>query len=1094
MSEEQVTEKPRGRRRRRALGILLSVVVLVAVLLGGTLWFMVGREVAAPAWLREKIETRIATALPGIRVDFGRMSLLIQESGLARIILWDVAIRNDMGVMIAQLNDIEAGIAPVSLLNREWELREAQVSGAFVTLQRDEQGRLGLALGDAFAAGTQVPDIGQMVAQVDALALDPRLAKLDLFEADALTLRYEDLRARRGWTADGGRLRLAREGDRLRLSGDVALLSGGDGVATVEVDTSSQIGENGFDFSVMLDGLASEDIATQSPALAWLDALDAPISGALKSSLAPDGSLGVMEASLEIGRGVLQPNREANPLRFHDARTAFTYDPAAGVMRFSEIRLSSPLVNARAIGVTQLDVAQPGQLPKALTAQFSLKDLRLAKGTVLDREISLSGADMAFRLALQPFRVDLGSLTITDPAFPIRAKGWFEAGKDGWQVSLDAQAAETDAVQVKDYWPAQLVPRTRDWVMRAVEKGQVTDVIFALRARQGEKHPMTYFDLGIRDATVAYAPNLPAISGGAGRLTIYDRRLGLRLDEGRVDMGEAGVLRLDGSEFVIPDLQVKPPDGVLDLKVRGPLSAALAFVDNDQWQVLRKVGKDATLATGEVDLSGTVKLPLGEGITFDDVKLALAGTARDVRSAKAVPGKVLAAEKLDVALDNRALRIEGAVDASGLPATGVWTQPLDGGGSRLAATVDVTAKSLASLGITLPDGMVRGAGKGALTLELPKGGTPTFAVESNLAGLGLSVPQIGWSLAPGTKGRFTVSGSLGPQVKIDAMALKGAGLEAEGRVVLTASNAFDRLEFSRLKVGDWMEAVGRLKSRGKQAPAVEIVSGRIDLRSAPFGASGSSSGGEGDGAPIALTLGSLRVTDNIELKDFRGNFVTTRGLEGRFDARLGGMTPVQGQAIPQNGGSAFRIFGEDAGDVLKAANLLKTVQDGTFQLDLAPVRGQAGSFDGLLTIREARLQKMPAIASLLDAISVVGLLDQMNGPGIFFSDIEARFRLTPSRVIVTESSAVGPSMGVSLDGYYDLASGGMDMQGVISPIYVVNAIGRLIAPRKGEGLIGFNFDLRGTVGAPKVSVNPLSALTPGMFRDIFRRPPPKLSQ
>ena len=139
------------------------------------------------------------------------------------------------------------------------------------------------------------------------------------------------------------------------------------------------------------------------------------------------------------------------------------------------------------------------------------------------------------------------------------------------------------------------------------------------------------------------------------------------------------------------------------------------------------------------------------------------------------------------------------------------------------------------------------------------------------------------------------------------------------------------------------------------------------------------------------------------------------------------------------------------------------------------------------------MQKAPAIASLLDAISIVGIIDQMNGPGIFFSDVEARFRLTPSRVIVSESSAVGPSMGISMDGYYDLGSGQMDFQGVLSPIYAVNAIGRLIA-RKGEGLIGFNFNLRGTTGAPRVAVNPLSVFTPGMFRDIFRRPPPKLSQ
>ena len=47
--------------------------------------------------------------------------------------------------------------------------------------------------------------------------------------------------------------------------------------------------------------------------------------------------------------------------------------------------------------------------------------------------------------------------------------------------------------------------------------------------------------------------------------------------------------------------------------------------------------------------------------------------------------------------------------------------------------------------------------------------------------------------------------------------------------------------------------------------------------------------------------------------------------------------------------------------------------------------------------------------------------------------------------------------------------------------------------RKGEGLIGFNFTVRGTPGAPQVGVNPLSVFTPGMFREIFRRPVPEVS-
>ncbi|MFZ1339426.1 MAG: hypothetical protein WAS26_10295, partial [Paracoccaceae bacterium] len=90
---------------------------------------------------------------------------------------------------------------------------------------------------------------------------------------------------------------------------------------------------------------------------------------------------------------------------------------------------------------------------------------------------------------------------------------------------------------------------------------------------------------------------------------------------------------------------------------------------------------------------------------------------------------------------------------------------------------------------------------------------------------------------------------------------------------------------------------------------------------------------------------------------------------------------------------------------------------------------------------------------------------------------------------IDRQRAVGVSLGISFEGAYSSASGRLDMQGVISPIYILNGIGQIFA-RKGEGLFGFNYRLTGPAENPSVSVNPLSILTPGMFREIFRRPAP----
>ena len=92
---------------------------------------------------------------------------------------------------------------------------------------------------------------------------------------------------------------------------------------------------------------------------------------------------------------------------------------------------------------------------------------------------------------------------------------------------------------------------------------------------------------------------------------------------------------------------------------------------------------------------------------------------------------------------------------------------------------------------------------------------------------------------------------------------------------------------------------------------------------------------------------------------------------------------------------------------------------------------------------------------------------------------------------ISQGSAVGASLGISFAGLYQAGSGRIDLQGVISPIYLVNGLGQIFS-RRGEGLFGFNYRLTGTADAPQVMVNPLSVLTPGMFREIFRQAPPNL--
>ena len=52
-------------------------------------------------------------------------------------------------------------------------------------------------------------------------------------------------------------------------------------------------------------------------------------------------------------------------------------------------------------------------------------------------------------------------------------------------------------------------------------------------------------------------------------------------------------------------------------------------------------------------------------------------------------------------------------------------------------------------------------------------------------------------------------------------------------------------------------------------------------------------------------------------------------------------------------------------------------------------------------------------------------------------------------------------------------------------------IGNLLVSRRGEGVFGMTYAINGEAGQPRVGVNPVSALTPGILRRIFEPPQPR---
>ncbi|AKS46261.1 AsmA-like C-terminal region [Octadecabacter temperatus] len=1070
----------------RALVLIIGAPLLMAVIAAVML---IGREVTAPSWIVRDVEERAADVLAGGSLGFGSMTFTVGQDLHPRLVLQNATLWDAEGGVLARVPRIEGLISPRGVLQGRVLAQEVQLHGAQISLRRAMDGTVALAFDQGAAAVGAADGFVGLLDQIDQVFEEGALEALEELRADGLIINYVDARARRSWVIDDGRIELdVNDGD-LDLRADVALLSGRAYVTTASLSYESLRGSRSAEIGLSITDAAAPDIASQSPLLAWLGVLDAPISGAVRGQLDEGGELSTVSATLQIGEGELRPNSQTRPIPFESARTYLSYDPALEKLTFDVLEVDSALGSVNGSAQTYLREFQDGW-PLALLGQVQLSEMTIAPEVIFDDPIDVARANLDFRLRLDPFTLDIGQAVIESGDVPVAMQGQVSALTDGWLVSLDANATEIATDQVIAFWPSNLGTKTRDWIEEFVRAGELLNTSVVFRARPGDE---TTFAMTseFRDATVGFIRNVPPVENASGMLSIVDRRVALTLDEGHVNAPQGGRLDLAGSQMVIPRTGIPNPPARFDLDLVGGVTAAVAVLNLEPFNVLRNSDLPVSFAEGRATISASIDTPLGRGIRPDQRVWSANARVRNVRSSVLVPNQTLTASELRVQADVDSLVVSGPMQLGDVGGTATFSRALGAGSegtARVEANVSIGPAFLREFNVNLPSGMVNGQAPAQIAIDLSNPNAASFRLTSDLRGMGLSLAGAGWSKARNAVGALTVVGQLGATPRIDQLSISAPGLQTTGTIRLASGGGLERAAFERVRLGGWLDAPVVLLGRGAGRPVqVQIAGGSLDLRSANFGG-----GGSGEGAPMDIALDRLVITDSIQLDNFRGTFTSPSGLQGEFQGDVNGTAPIRGTLVPIDGRSAVRIVSDDAGALFRATRLLRNAHGGSLQLTLIPA-GAEGSYDGTLVGNSLRVRDAPALASLLDAISVVGLLTQLDGQGLLFTDVDAKFRLTPSQVIVTQSSATGPGLGISLDGIYSTAAQTMDFQGVVSPFYLLNGIGSILT-RPGEGLIGFNFNLRGPVDNPQVLVNPLSALTPGMFREIFRRAPPTVDQ
>jgi hypothetical protein len=115
--------------------------------------------------------------------------------------------------------------------------------------------------------------------------------------------------------------------------------------------------------------------------------------------------------------------------------------------------------------------------------------------------------------------------------------------------------------------------------------------------------------------------------------------------------------------------------------------------------------------------------------------------------------------------------------------------------------------------------------------------------------------------------------------------------------------------------------------------------------------------------------------------------------------------------------------------------------------------------------------------------------------GVQFSEAHCEFTKVPGRMAVSDGVVRGPIVGATVEGQIDYVRDDMHLRGTFVPFYGLNnmfgqipIVGLFLGAGSNEGLLGITYEAVGPPGAPRISVNPVTAIAPGLLRKFIPSP------
>jgi hypothetical protein len=1110
---------------RRSLIGAGGVVGVVAVVFAG-LWLRLASgpieiDLATP-WLTAAIEENFGAHH---KVKVGGTQLERDDGGRIQLRIRDIVVSDAEGVVVASAPKAEVGFSGLSLLAGRMRAVRLSLVGAEMAVRIETGGKVTVFAGadkhpiaTASATAPMIdPPAGEIgAAQPTADATPPRnvienftalLTWIDSLGASGLdghdlaqlglksgSLVVDDQRNGKRWSFENINLGLTRP-----KSGGIVFSVGSENEdrpwslsAAVTPSRSGRRVVNLEARRVSVKDLLLALRVGDAPVLA-----EVPISASLQAEIAANGATQALRGRVVIEEGLITDARDPEiSVRIDRAEFNVNWDVSKRVLTVPFQVLS---------GANRLTLFAHIQPPLALGETWNVA---MTGGTVLLGSTDQRGEDpLIFNRINLHARIDPGQQRITleqgdlanvDTAIALTGSLDFSEADPRLAIGLAGTRMKLSAM--KRLWPFFVAPDVRSWVEEHITDGAVERLLIATNApistfkASGPPLPDDGLSVEIATSNTVIHPveTLPLIREADLKVRVTGRTVTVNMGRGSVEMPSGRKLTLSNATFEVPDMAGREPPSRTRFRVDGSVQAAADLLVMERLRDFSGMPFDLATARGslvaQVALGFPIKLDLPKGSSTYTVNADIAGFAGE----RMIVGQKVEAATLRINASHQGYEIKGDVKIGGTPAALEYRKQKSDAAAeiRIQATLDEATR--AKLGFDVGYA-VSGPIPIKLSGQVASGDRENrFNVETDLTQARIDNLLPGWAKVPGKAARANFKLVQKAQTtRFEDITIDGSGTQVKGTLEVDASGDIIAANFPVFSLAEGDKASFKVDRGSDGALRVtmrgDVYDGRGFIKAAVAGSRPDSKAKPFNDLDLDIRLGAVvgfhgETVRGVELRLSRrgGNFRTFA-----LNAKLGRDAPFTGELRGRgNGRPVIYVETKDAGALFRFTDSYPRMVGGQMWVAMDSPTAIATPQEGLLNISDFAIRGEGALDRVVSGAPTT------QRDGVKFSRMRAEFTRTPGRLEIREGVVQG-NVGATVDGQIDYLADEVHLRGSFVPLYKLNnMLGQL--PIVGyflgggnEGLLGVTYEVVGPPGAPRLNVNPLSAVAPGLLRKFF---------